>query len=102
MSTPKKYRKKPVKIEAWQWTKDSEAEQIIDWIETDSDQFTEWDEGVAGPSGPDGEDWGLFVIHTLEGDMEVAPFDYVICGVEGEFYACKPSIFNKSYEAVDQ
>lgn len=40
------------------------------------------------------------VIHTLEGDMEASVGDYIIKGVNGEFYPCKPDIFNKTYEEV--
>lgn len=38
------------------------------------------------------------VIHTLEGDMHAMPGDYIITGVNGEQYPCKPDIFNKTYE----
>ncbi len=38
------------------------------------------------------------VIHTLEGDMIARPGDYIITGVEGEQYPCKPEIFHKTYE----
>ena len=40
------------------------------------------------------------VISTLEGDMEVSPGDWIIKGVVGEFYPCKPDIFEKTYEKV--
>ena len=40
-------------------------------------------------------------IRTLEGDMFVSKGDWVIKGVQGEFYPCKPDIFEKSYEVVD-
>jgi len=39
-------------------------------------------------------------IETLEGDMSVSKGDYIIKGVKGEFYPCKPDIFNETYEAV--
>lgn len=38
------------------------------------------------------------VIHTLEGDMEASINDYIIKDVNGEFYPCKPDIFDKTYE----
>lgn len=44
---------------------------------------------------------GLF-IHTLEGVMQVSTNDYVICGVNQELYPCKPEIFAKTYEAVNE
>lgn len=43
-----------------------------------------------------------FVIRTLEGDMTVAPGDWIIRGVQGELYPCKPDIFEATYEAVVQ
>ena len=41
------------------------------------------------------------MIPTLEGDMLVRPGDYIIKGVQGEFYPCKPDIFEQTYEEVD-
>ena len=41
------------------------------------------------------------VIHTLEGDMKASIGDYIITGVNGEQYPCKPDIFEKTYEAVN-
>ena len=41
-------------------------------------------------------------IHTLEGDMVAQPGDYIITGVNGEKYPCKPEIFRKTYELVEQ
>lgn len=41
-------------------------------------------------------------IHTLEGDMTASPGDYIITGVNGEKYPCKPDIFKKTYELVEQ
>lgn len=41
------------------------------------------------------------VIHTLEGDMTASPGDYIITGVNGEKYPCKPDIFARIYEPVE-
>lgn len=41
------------------------------------------------------------VIHTLEGDMKASVGDYIITGVNGEKYPCKPDIFEKTYERYD-
>lgn len=41
------------------------------------------------------------VIHTLEGDMTASPGDYIITGVKGEKYPCKPDIFARIYEPVE-
>lgn len=43
----------------------------------------------------------LFFIKTLEGDMKVSPGDWVVTGVNGEKWAVKPDIFEKTYEIVD-
>jgi hypothetical protein len=56
-----------------------------------------------------GESWvghdnmpnGLPGIKTLEGTMEISDGDYVIKGVHGEFYPCKPEIFHETYEVVE-
>ena len=41
-------------------------------------------------------------IHTLEGVMHADPGDWIIRGVQGEFYPCKPDIFEQTYEAVEE
>ena len=75
-----KYRKKPVIIEAVQWN---------------GKNLPEIDNFVGGSIGIKGTN---LVIHTLEGDMEASINDYIIKGVNGEFYPCKPDIFDKTYE----
>lgn len=42
------------------------------------------------------------IIHTLEGDHHASVGDYIITGVKGEQYPCKPDIFAKTYEPVDE
>lgn len=42
------------------------------------------------------------IIHTLEGDMKASVGDYIITGVNGEQYPCKPDIFEKTYEKVNE
>ena len=42
------------------------------------------------------------IIHTLEGDMKANVGDYIITGINGEQYPCKPDIFEKTYEPVDE
>ncbi len=63
MNENKKYRKKPVVIEAYQTDKE-------------------------------------MIIHTLEGDMKADVGDYIITGLRGEQYPCKPDVFVKTYEQV--
>ena len=94
MSTPAiKYRKKPVVIEAWRWdgTPDG-ATPIIDWILSVGDRTARYD---------DADEPAVLLIHTLEGTMQADPGDFIICGVQGEFYPCKPDIFAATYEVVE-
>lgn len=44
--------------------------------------------------------WGTLFIQTLEGTMEAQPKDWIIKGIKGEFYPCKPDIFEASYEEL--
>jgi hypothetical protein len=79
-----KFRKKPVEIEAMRFDGSKKsAERILDWI------------GRA--SGVKLDD-GRIVIPTLEGPITAAVGDWVIKGVKGEFYPCKPDIFQATYE----
>ena len=59
--------------------------------------LTEIDNFVGGSLKIEGSS---LVIHTLEGDMEASINDYIIKGVNGEFYPCKPDIFDKTYESA--
>lgn len=43
-----------------------------------------------------------YYIRTLEGEMAITPGDYIIQGINGEFYPCKPDIFEKTYEKVEE
>lgn len=79
----KQYRKKPIIIEAIQY--DGENQKEIYYFS----------KGYAFIKSS-----GQLVIHTLEGEMLVSISDYVIKGVNGEFYPCKPDIFEKSYDEV--
>ena len=80
----KKYRKKPVTIEAIQWNGENLSE---------IDQFTR---------GKVKNHESVLIIPTLEGDMYASLNDYIIKGVNGEFYPCKPNIFAKAYEEVTE
>ena len=80
----KKYRKKPVVIEAVQWVGNNLSD-----IETFICRNVKNKETT-------------IVIRTLEGDMEASIGDYIIKGVNGEFYPCKPDIFDKTYDEVKE
>jgi len=81
------YRKKPVVIEARQYTRESRAEVIA------------WAEATGTGIDDDGAEYELenIIIRTLEGDHRAAPGDWIIRGVKGEFYPCKPDIFAATY-----
>lgn len=87
-----KYRKIPVVIEAIQWTGDNLAE-VIDLVGLHP--------SVHNMSWEDYEslvrDCGL-KIFTLEGTMMASVGDYIIRGVDGEVYPCKPHIFERTYD----
>ena len=75
----KKYRKKPVVVDAIQWTGDNISE-IMKWV-GDNAYFRD-----------------TLYIKTLEGVHRASVGDYIIKGIKGEFYPCKPDIFEKTYE----
>lgn len=80
-----KYRKKPVVVEAVQWNGNNHKE-VIDFAENKI-----WFDAL-------GNIW----IATLEGDMVAKKGDYIIKGVQGEFYPCKPDIFAQTYEKTEE
>lgn len=74
-----KYRKKPVVIEATQWFKHGDHPQVQE-------------------RPPSKLGW----VETLEGYHIVTPGDYIITGIKGEHYPCKPDIFEATYEKVEE
>lgn len=84
----KRYRKKPVIIEAVQWNGDNATE--IAHFTKGSNRYFELDEADQ-----------VIRIETLEGIMTANLNDYIIKGVKGEFYPCKPDIFEQTYEEVN-
>ncbi|MEU5258975.1 hypothetical protein [Amycolatopsis sp. NPDC021455] len=74
------------------------------WTEGNPDLIVQWVRSCVGPGyiaavwrGMDYE----VRINTLEGPMKVSPGDWVIRGVKGEFYPCKPDVFDSTYEIVE-
>ena len=91
-----KARKKPVEIECIQRT-DSNDKEILDFCGKDNLYFVRIVNG-----DPDGNEiWNLY-IRTLEGDHKVDCTDYIIKGVNGEFYPCKEDIFHKTYDIIEE
>ena len=86
-----KYRKKPVVIDAVQWKPTDNGRQEGGWpIEFARAKM--WMVSVVDLS---------LLIPTLEGEMRASPGDWIIKGVKGEFYPCKPDIFAATYEEVE-
>lgn len=91
-----KFRKKPIVVEAIQWT-GSNLEEIRNFVGSDLiedcvelfDTKRELKKMLVG-----------IAINTLEGTMKAGYGDYIIKGVKGEFYPCKPDIFLATYEEV--
>lgn len=85
-----KYRKRPVTIEATQWGGTWE----------DVPRIKEFSKDIFERHDLDGKRSYLYV-KTLEGEHIVSPRDFIIKGVKGEFYPCKPDIFEMTYEKVE-
>lgn len=88
-----KFRKRPVVIEAIQYTAKSSF-QIRQWANGKAVESPVLEPTQDNPTGQ------YLQIHTLEGTMCANIGDWIIKGVNGEFYPCKPDIFEKTYEAV--
>lgn len=86
-----RYRKKPVVIEAIQFTPETRQECI---------RFCGARHTAIDDDGVSYETANLF-IDTMEGEMMASPGDWIIRGVKGEFYPCKPDIFEATYEPAE-
>ena len=83
----KKFRKKPVIVEVVQWTGNN-APEIVEFTKGTKQYIKVENDNTVS-------------VGTLEGLMVASLNDYIIKGVQGEFYACKPDIFEQTYEEVD-
>ena len=79
-----RYKTKPVEIEAIQYTGDNGTEILHFMFPDIEEDATAFDE----------------TIKTLEGEMHASKGDYIIKGLKGEFYPCKPDIFEMKYESI--
>lgn len=91
-----RYRKKPVVIEAVRWFGHGDHGLVTPWVHPSG---VDASRGVCGycpaPMGVHG--W----VDTFEGGHIVCPGDWIIRGVKGEHYPCKPDIFEQTYERVE-
>ena len=100
-----KFRKRAVVIEAFQWW----PGQFTDWPQWAKDELKHYDSATEMITSRDGSpkrcitatDSGDLYIKTLEGPLQAQPGDWIIQGVKGELYPCKPDIFAATYEAVE-
>ena len=108
-STKHKYRKKPVVIEAFQFFRD----HYWNLESPNSDDWPVWAQRARGiEAGEQGAIWvdedrssstyEQFFCGTLEGRHEISEGDYIIQGIKGEIYPCKPDIFEATYETVSE
>ena len=93
MNKPHKFRKKPLVIEAIQYRPHYNCHEVNMFITGDR----MWDREPCVET--ENDEWA---IETLEGTMWAQPGDWIIKGVQGEFYPCKPDIFEATYEIVKE
>jgi hypothetical protein len=86
------FRKKPVVIEAVQFTGLDSYLVICEWMKASGDTHALANEVLFTTP--------IMLLRTLEGTMAADPGDWIIRGVKGEFYPCKPDIFEATYEPV--
>lgn len=85
-----KFRKRPVVIEAMQFNGLDDYFNILDWMKDSRDTHALANEVRY--------ETPIMIIHTLEGAMAAKPGDWIIRGVQGEFYPCRGDIFEETYE----
>jgi len=93
-----KFIKRPIIIDAIQWTGNTNLSDVEKFIgcklRVEIESETAYLAGKGKPL------FNIF-IDTLEGEMKASPLDWIIKGVKGEFYPCKPDIFEASYMEYD-
>lgn len=97
---PSHYRKRPVVIEAIRYNPPHNCEEVwrfLGWAWPQDDMLLD---GYHDDESCD-ENCPVYIV-TLEGDMECSPGDYIIKGVQGEFYPCKPDIFDATYVPAEE
>lgn len=93
---PRRFRKRPIVVEAIQWTRESH-EDVRAFLGTDYG-------GLTGEADPDNRTRRVYrlSIRTPEGWVLADDGDWIIRGVAGEHYACKPAIFDATFEALEE
>ena len=94
----KKYKKKPVTIEAIQWTGNN-LKEVLQFT-GEHPEFSKWFNSFEEYQEYVIKDNNIFKIFTLEGVMKACVGDFIIKGIHGECYPCKPDIFIETYEEI--
>ena len=96
-----KWRKRPVEVEAIRWDGGAAAAgPVIDWVLAGGGTAHYYADGELADAEPGKHVGERIAIRTLEGDILASPGDWVIRGVQGEHYPCKPDIFAETYESA--
>lgn len=97
-----RFRKKPVEIEAFQMTKERRQDnsEWPNWLHQAWQKDWHEDNAVSCEDYPNSNGKDRLIINTLEGTHCVSWDDYIIQGVKGELYPCKPDIFKLTYDAI--
>ena len=96
------YRKKPVEIQAMHWDGTAEsATPIIQWVLTGGHAARYECADSKGCGGDNSVGSHVLEIDTLEGAITASPNDWIIRGIKGEFYPCKPDIFEATYDCIE-
>ncbi len=88
------YRKKPVIVNAWDWMGECNPDEMPEWL---AEALAAGTVTIENPGASNTR----MIIKMLEGDHVANPHDYIIQGVAGELYPCKPDIFEATYELAD-
>lgn len=98
-----KYRKKPVVIKAFQMTKEhrQDVSKWPNWLQKAWNKEHGELGALYASNYPNSDGTDKLRIQTLEGNQLVSWNDYIIKGVQGEVYPCKPDIFEETYEVVN-
>ena len=93
----RRYKTKPCEIEAIQWD-GSNQKEVMDFVGESLIYYslnldTSWN---------DDKPYVYMAVMTLEGRMRMSKGDYIIKGLRGEFYPCKPDVFEKKYELIEE
>jgi hypothetical protein len=92
-----KFRKIPVVVDAIRFRGDN-VDEVRQWVKSVAKC---WPDTHGNEDGDFAFATKVIVIPTREGHMTVRSGEYIICGVDGEFYPCKPEIFSATYEPVE-